>query len=471
MIYIYELSIIPMRKTLFPVLAMILAMIVTNGMTAQTLPIPKLSIIADSNCIKVNGECVYDTRSAMMQRTTNYNPSIRMDDTLLSIAQDSLQSDRKATIVTVYETDDEEKVGLWEITDAGSAKLWLNSQYASYEDFHIRYRKDNERGVIVHTMTYTYPDLDSLYTGHDTLTIGKCDTIVGHKNFCAFVYYDQELTFHQRRKQESALAIRYGAWLHGPYVNSANETVWDPAGKDSAYSHGICGIGRDDSISLHQERSIIRNDMLSVSAAEPMQDRVHVMMGHDGKETTFNSMQAGEEEDLFCELDRHWKIRMHGADSQRVTFQMDSAYRSSGNRLKIESDQDTRTVSESDTLTLAADRDYLVSVLVSGSVDGQDTKQGARNHEDEDVVSDDYCNVAVSPNPTTGNYAVEVIQSEEDYIGIQVTDVNGRTVEEFQTQDQVDRYRHVSSLSVSGVYYVTVRSNGKQKTVKMIVVR
>lgn len=462
-----------MRKTLFPVLAMILVMIITDGVTAQTLPIPKLSIIADSDHIKVNGACVYDTRLALVQRTTNYNPSIEMDDTLLSIAHDSLQSDKTATIVTVYETDAEDKIGLWEISNSGNAKLWLNSQYVSYEDFSIRYRDDNERGVIVHTMTYTYPDPDSLYSGHDTLTIGQCDTVRGHKNFCAFVYYDKNLTFRQRRMQESALAIRYGAWLHGPYVNSANEIIWDPIGKDSAYSHGICGIGRDDSISLLQVKSIIRNDILSVSTAEPIQDRVHVMMGHDGKEAVPDPMPVIIGEDRFYELDRHWKIRAHGGDDQRIRFLLDSTYRSTEIKLKIESDHDTRIVGVSDTLTLISEKDYFVSILMAEEDDIQGTKQGSRKHQDYDkgVPSDEHCTVVVSPNPTTGNYTVDVIQSQEDYIDILVTDVKGRIVEKFQTQDQVDRYRHTSSLSVSGIYYITVSSNGKQNTIKLIVVR
>ena len=102
------------------------------------------------------------------ETSTNHNASVRLVDSVAIYAFDSLRKDGTATIVTVYETDEDSAVGLWEVGSGGNRALWLNTQSDSYEDFQVKYRQENEKGVIVHTMTYAYPQVDSNYTGKDT---------------------------------------------------------------------------------------------------------------------------------------------------------------------------------------------------------------------------------------------------------------------------------------------------------------
>lgn len=66
---------------------------------------------------------------------------------------------------------------------------------------------------------------------------------------------------------------------------------------------------------------------------------------------------------------------------------------------------------------------------------------------------------------------LDVLQDEEAEVEVRILDVNGRTVEHFTSDEKVSQYSYDGKLQASGIYYVTVSSNGRQKTIKLIVVR
>ena len=50
-----------------------------------------------------------------LRRVTNFNHSVDLGCNVAAFIYDSLRTDRTATVVTVYETDADSTVGLWEI--------------------------------------------------------------------------------------------------------------------------------------------------------------------------------------------------------------------------------------------------------------------------------------------------------------------------------------------------------------------
>ncbi|MBP5758211.1 MAG: hypothetical protein J6W45_02275, partial [Bacteroidales bacterium] len=117
----------------------------TGVALGQTGKSPKLAVIPNGS------------EPSSLSRVTNFNPSISLTDTTLAIVADSLRTDSTATIFTVYETDADNLVGLWQVGSGSNRALWLNSQRASYDRFAVTYRKANEHGVVVHSMQYQYP--------------------------------------------------------------------------------------------------------------------------------------------------------------------------------------------------------------------------------------------------------------------------------------------------------------------------
>lgn len=410
---------------------------------------------------------------AGQKRFTNYNPSVYLGDTVLPIAYDSLRTDGAATVVTVYETDADSVVGLWQVGSRGNRALWLNSQSASYEDFDFRYREETEKGVVIHTMTYRYPEADSDYDGHDTLFLGTDGNVQEEKNLCALYYYPGHLGRMQQRVLESALAIRFGALLHGAYINSLGDTLWHPLGDDSLHSHGVCGIGRDDSLSLHQRKSAISGDLLSIEAIDTIGNRVHVMMGHDGGELVLNGKTVVIDGKIYSTVGREWKMRPHG-DTVLVRMFGVLPWPTGGVKLML-------TVGDSSLVVQARGHGTAVfdSIAIRDGVDCRFTLLIDRDSVpgwDKGAVADtpgDYgganrFDLSVLPNPTTGNYRVEVIQEEIKGLEVRIIDSNGRIVEQCQTGDAT-HYTHQGAIATDGAYYVTVTGNGIQKTVKLIV--
>lgn len=434
-----------------------------------------------------------------LRRVTNFNPTVSLSDTAMAFAIDSLRTDGTATIVTVYETDADSTVGLWQIGTGGNRALWLNSQRVSYEDFAITYRRSTEHGVVIHTMRYQYPAIDSNYNGHDTLYLGREGDTFGDKNFCAFLYYPGQISSAYQRQLESALAVRYGALLHGPYVNSHSDTLWNPLADDSLYSFGVCGIGRDDSLSLSQPRSVIRNGILTLEAATPLSDLDYIMLGCDSNAIDLSDETVIIDTVSYIAVARQWKLRSHiscspsqgelseglrGDKASTVRLTVGLPLPADAIRLMLTTADGSTTVMAPDstmafTLNIADGQDYFLSLLVNPSALPTGAK-GTKGHSSEgETASNDTDTFthssnhtfSVSPNPTSGHYTLRVTQSDDDIINIRVVDANGRVVEQHSTTEPLSHYTYNGHLSADGIYYVTVTSNGRQQTIKLIVVR
>lgn len=425
-----------------------------------------------------------DSVSSTLSRVTNFNSTVNLSDTVLTIIADSLRTDGTATIFTVYETDADSVIGLWQVGSGSNRALWLNSQRVSYDDFSVTYRNSNERGVIVHSMQYQYPALDSNYCGHDTLFLGREGSTIGDKNLCAVLYYPGRLDRQFKRQLESALAVRYGALLHGPYVNSRFDTLWNPLADDSLYSFGVCGIGRDDSLSLSQPRSVIRNDIMTLESITPLSDLEHIMLGCDSNAIDLSDEVVAVDTVSYLAVARQWKLRPHTyghASTVRLTVVFPLS--ADAIRLMLTSSDGsvilTPDTANSFTLTINNGEDYYISLLVNPSAlptGAKGTKGHSSEGETASTDTDTFTHssnhtFSVSPNPSSGHYTLQVNQPDDDIINIRVVDANGRIVVQHSTAESLSQYTYNGHLSADGIYYVTVTSNGRQHTIKLIVVR
>lgn len=426
-----------------------------------------------------------DSMPSALSRVTNFNPSVSLSDTILAIVADSLRTDGTATIFTVYETDADSVIGLWQVGSGSNRALWLNSQRVSYDDFSVTYRNSNERGVIVHSMQYQYPALDSNYCGHDTLFLGREGSTIGDKNLCAFLYYPGRLDRQFKRQLESALAIRYSAILHGPYINSLSDTLWNPLGDDSLFSVGICGVGRDDSFSLFQPRSAIRNDIMTLESVTPLSDLEHIMLGCDSNAIDLSDETVMIDTVSYIAVARQWRLRAH-TYGHTSTVRLTVAFPLSADALRLmltTADGSTTVIAPDSTmaftLNIADGQDYFLSLLVNPSAlptGAKGTKSHSSEGETASTDTDTFTHssnhtFSVSPNPTSGHYTLRVNQPNDDIINIRVVDANGRIVEQHSTAEPLSQYTYNGHLSANGVYYVTVTSNGRQQTIKLIVIR
>lgn len=467
-----------MRKVL--ILKLLLLISCVAEVKGQVLVSPTISIEATDTVLTdiKNGRQQYIPSSQI--RTTNYNPSVYISDSTPYFVYDSLRTSGAATIVTVYETDEDSVVGLWQIGSGENRALWLNSQCVSYEDFSISYRTSTEQGVVIHTMLYQYPEADSNYNGYDTLFLGREGSVIGDKNLCAWIYIPGRVSHTYQRWLESTLAVRYGALLHGPYIDRHSDTLWNPLGTDSLYSFGVCGIGRDDSLSLFQPKSVIRNDMLTIEAIDSLADLDYVMLGCDSNPLDFTDDIVVIDTILYHAISRKWQLRSHTSnDAVHVRLSTDLPLQTGVFRLMLTTDDSTSILtpdtSNTFTITLAKGQDYRVTLLIDDDAMSAYSK-GAKGQQDNGN-GEEYPGgkvqpiVSISPNPTAGRYTATVTQPTEDFINIRVADAVGRIVDQYTTTERQSQYQHNGYLNTDGIYYVTVTSNGQQKTIKLIVVK
>jgi hypothetical protein len=130
-----------------------------------------------------------------------------------------------------------------------------------------------------------------------------------------------------------------------------------------------------------------------------------------------------------------------------------------------------------DSVAIVDRQDYYISLLIDPTAIPNKGKGGGYMHTTE-VIDYDKSDLTVTdlrfmvhPNPTTGRYTADISQAKEDVIGIQVLDATGRVIEQYTTDEKLAQYKHSGVLDSDGIYYVTVSSNGWQKTIKIIVIR
>ena len=83
------------------------------------------------------------------------------------------------------------------------------------------------------------------------------------------IYYNRHLTFTERRKVETYLAIKYGITLGNnsnliSYTNSSNAVIWTG---NNIYQNNMAGIGRDDASGLNQKQSASINTGNTITMA------------------------------------------------------------------------------------------------------------------------------------------------------------------------------------------------------------
>lgn len=440
--------------------------------------VPSLYLDADNVC-----SC-----PASIYRQTNYNTSLELNSSPVAVNVGTLRTGGAATVMTVYETSKNDTLGVWELGSGDNRALWLNSLQASYDDFVVDYHNYTDTGVIVHTMYCVYPPSACSYSGSDTLFLGREGVHGGRQRFCSLLYFDSLLNRRQQRVWESALAVRYGALLQSVYVDRLDSILWDPLKRDAAYSKGVCGIGRDDDLGLCQSQSVCRGDVSTLLEQECLDNLDYVMMGHNGRSATDGQWFLREADSvLYWASSRVWKLRAHvGADSTSVSlfFAVPLAddveagvLLSGGGRevlLPAVPNEDGFVI---EGFWLQNGVDYYLKFL-KWPVAGVGGTPGAKVSSGRPELADggspagpeaDRLRLTVSPNPTSRYYRARVELEEPGGAVLEVADGSGRLVERAIVPGPVSEYTHEGGLPAAGVYYVSVSSNGRRQTVKLIV--
>lgn len=227
------------------------------------IPQPKIWLRADSiqtsdsQWRDVSGNnvpaTIGDTQLFQQVAYLNYNRSLLFtDNQTLSI--DSLFLDSKdMTVIIVYKTDSlDEEQSLWKLT-ADTNSVGLTSQKINGSDISIKYKDNNQQGVIINSLTQSIEMTDSVYYSSFQIGNGYDESLNGKVS--EFLFFNRKLSNPEIIQQISYLAVKYGVTLQKTdYVASDSTTIWNYTDYPQ-FSSSILGIGRDDAMGLNQKQS------------------------------------------------------------------------------------------------------------------------------------------------------------------------------------------------------------------------
>ncbi len=268
---------------------------------------------------------VQNTRSIEI----NYNaidPYDNTQDTMVFSSQSSLLEGLTFFCVSMCDTTREQ--ALWSMgNDSAIQVVMTNRRMAGLDEFkYINFQ--NRPSAIPQISTYYRKRASTdTVTGKTLVHIGTmAKDQVPVSDFKGalpeFVLYNRVLSFQERMRVESYLAIKYGISLSQTYptsyLNGKGEIIWD-AQKFGSYAGSIAGLGRDDLSGLMQLKSGSSEtpQMLEMAASE-LEDQDFLIWG-DNQQPLTMVRNRGE----IPRLQRGWVAAVTGnfIDKQTtVTF-------------------------------------------------------------------------------------------------------------------------------------------------------
>lgn len=157
--------------------------------------------------------------------------------------------------------------------DVANKNVYVNTKKVSFQSVNnanVNFYNWNIYQTEKKIKSYGKEGETSFYIGKGiTTSTPNADYFSG--NFPEFISFPFELTYNQKNRVESYLALKYGITLapNTPYHNSRNVVFWNTANY-SLFGARIFGIGRDDVSALNQleSESVHNRDYLIASVGE-----------------------------------------------------------------------------------------------------------------------------------------------------------------------------------------------------------
>lgn len=391
--------------------------------------------------------------------TLNFNPA-KIVDSAHTLVFDRIPFARNYTMVVVYKPIIDTESAVWRLDFDEEAMRGLTTEHIISDNVTIRYSDVTTGNPIINTLRQTAPDSVAPYV---SLTLGG-DSLSGAVKVAEVLYFDHRLNNSMLRRVQSALAVRYGITL-GPvdYVDGTGDVIWNYA-DSGLYHHHITGIGRDTTYNIQQmlSRSEVPGSILTVRT-DNLPEGDFFICGDNDAPLSFD--YDGEMEIL----NRRWRINCTDIDNNEFYLTFDTrSFASTNDSLvllteglaylpdSISSDAVTyRYVmfpSDTSTFTLARGSIFWQTSMSNGN--------GVRYRNDASVKS------YVYPNPSTGNYTIEV--EGADWVNVNIYNAQGVLMDSYSDKDQ-SQYFFNGSLPSGNSYYATILTETGSQTIKLIV--
>ena len=423
--------------------------------------VPDISICQGSGTSGISMEALSHTwhwRCASGDASLNFHPATIVDS-VHTLVFDSLPYAKSYTMMVVYKPVAETESVVWKMDFDTASLRGLTTEHILSDNVTIRYSDATSESPVINTLRQTAPDSVSPFV---RLSLGG-DTLSGSIKVAEVLYYDRRLDNSMLRRVQSALAIRYGITL-GPvdYVDEEGNTIWDYA-DSGLYHHRVTGIGHDSTYNLHQFRS--RSEMSGAI----------LTVGTDGIPEGDFFVCGDNDAPLSFDIDgdievmnRRWRLNCTDVENNEFHLTFDTrGFVGENDSLLLLVDElvyrpDSVTANDVTYKYVMFPTDTSTFTLAKGSVFWQTEmcNGNGTQHGKESVKS------YVYPNPTTGNYTIEVTGA--DWVRIHIYNAQGVLMDSFGDREQA-QYLFTGSLPSGNSYYATVTTENGTQTIKLIV--
>lgn len=393
-----------------------------------------------------------------------------------SIVFDSLPYAKDYTLVVVYRAKDSIESNVWRM-DYGEGistnKRELTTERIISDSTAIRYAEYTTTSPIINTLRQSAPDSTNPLV---RLILGG-DTSQGRITVAEIMYFDRRLNNSMLRRVQSALAVRYGVTL-GPvdYVNGEGTPIWEYA-DSGLYHHRITGIGCDSTYSIYQlkSRSEMDGGILTIST-DSIAEHKFLLIGDNDSPLSF--VQDGDGVEI---LSRMWRVQASGMGYNRFSLAFDTrniSLPTDSLVLLMDGYVMPPTLSNasivrfdnvwfpSDTCTFTLARGNLVWQIAQSNSHGSKGGKGSPIQEDEITYNIPKAKFNIFPNPTTGQYSIEV--SGAKYVQVIIYNVQGSVVATYMDEGR-EHYVFNGNLPSGNSYYTTVTTESGSQTMKLVV--
>jgi hypothetical protein len=264
--------------------------------------------------------------------TVNFNKTLIFDgvDDYLKIPY-SLDGLSELAIIAVFQSNDTTERGVWGTEQAITHNISLTTRRAFGPDTTNDFYGRSEKLLVLNSVVQNW-DKTSTLSSSSFMSLGSAGTTKTYKPFqgsiAELIVFNRALTFLERVKYETYLAIKYGTGLRGGnFVSSKEELLWHVE-QNAGYGRNIAGLGRDDFFKLYQKQSgsaydtgllIISSGDLSISNQNnpsSIADQDFILWGDNG--LSLNTKPGAGRDSVLSFVQRKWLVTANGNSANTI---------------------------------------------------------------------------------------------------------------------------------------------------------
>lgn len=409
---------------------------------------------------------------------------------------------RKSPMIAfaVYKpTNSDDEAGIWSLRLDSAGQVKLTSQKLGYFGRDNLYNDSTSTEPVLNLLKMSWKGKD-IDTNVSRLYLAGTDSLDFRGKFAEFMFFDSTLKQNEILRIHTYLAIKYGINIEElNYVNSVDSVLWNCA-TDSLYSHNIAGIGKDSLLLIDQKQSCGHGGEANLSIAAGwhcetnainqmnIDEMDYLIWGDNGnKLTTFSpgdslsqckwlmkrsgSSASGISTQLILhapEISEEWTLNLVISRETDFMFPMNMVeiafadsvdslgnYYFSGINWDVDhSGSDAFTFQLTDTATV--------------NMRSQTAQTNGSSNSNQSGLIADISSIDVYPNPTKGEFMIDVKLSHSGKVLVSIQDEGGKIVSRTQ-YDGSAYYSIKGTLTAKGCYLIKAETDSGSKTTKLIV--